>query len=185
MSATQDNYELISRVEQFYFREARMLDERRFQQWLQLLDPEIEYSVPGRCVPQPDARQQGTEDFLSVEHELDRANGGQGSPIRLDRYMQLMIRTMRPFKANAWADSPPPRTRRFISNVEVEAGEDEAYRVHSNFQMFYSHDGGHDYTYTGGRRDVLRCADGQFRIVKREVIPDWEVIAAPTMALIF
>jgi len=34
----RSKYNLISRVGQFYYREARLLDERCFQQWLALVD---------------------------------------------------------------------------------------------------------------------------------------------------
>lgn len=183
-SKSTDN-ELISRVEQFYYKEARLLDERCFQQWFALVDESIEYSIPTRFVPQPDPGQQDTEAFLSVDRELERANGGSGSPMRHDGYLETFARTFRAFKANAWAESPPPRTRRFISNIEVEPLNSNRYCVYSNFQMFYSHRGADNHTYTGGRRDVLKEVDGDFRICKREVITDWDIITAPTMALIF
>lgn len=185
MNAMSTDSELISRVEQFYYREARLLDERCFQQWLGLVDEAIEYSIPTRFTPHPDPQKQDTEEFLSVERELERADGGKGSPLRHDHYLETLVRTMRPFKTTAWAESPPPRTRRFISNIEVEPIEDNRYRVFSNFQMFYSHNGAENHTYTGGRRDVLKEVDGQFRISKREVIIDWNIITVPTLALIF
>ncbi len=185
MGTMTTDSELISRVGQFYYREPRLLDERCFQQWLALVDEGIEYSIPTRYTPQPDGRKQDTEDFLSVDRELERAQGGNGSPLRHDHYLETLVRTMRPFKTTAWAESPPPRTRRFISNIEVEPVADNEYKVYSNFQMFYSHNGADNHTYTGGRRDRLKEVDGQFRICKREVIIDWDVITVPTLALIF
>lgn len=185
MSIPGTDHELISRVEQFYFREARLLDERCFQQWLALVDEAIEYSIPTRYVHQPDRELQDTEEFLSVDRELERAAGGGGSPLRHEGYLETFVRTLRPYKTNAWAESPAPRTRRFISNVEVETLEDDSYRVFSNFQLFYSHNGDDNHTYTGGRRDILKESDGQFRLCKREIITDWDIITAPTMALIF
>ena len=185
MSNKSKDIELISRIEQFYYREARLLDERCFQQWFTLVDESIEYSIPTRFVPQPDPEKKDTEAFLSVDQELERAQGGSGSPMRHDRYLETFARTFRAYKINAWSESPPPRTRRFISNIEVEPLDNPGYRVYSNFQMFYSHRGADNHTYTGGRRDILKEVDGDFRICKREVITDWDIITAPTMALIF
>lgn len=185
MNAISSDFGLISRIEQFYYREARLLDERKFQQWFGLVDESLEYSMPTRYVPQPDPREQGEEEFLSVERELDRAEGGQGSPLRLEHYMETMIRVARPYNANAWAESPPPRTRRSISNVEVESANDGEYSVYSNFLMFYSHRGEDNHMYSGGRRDLLKEVDGDFRILKREVITDWDIVTVPTLALIF
>jgi len=185
MNTASASVELISRVEQFYYREARLLDERCFQQWLALLDEAIEYSMPTRYVPQPDPDLRDTEAFLSIDRELERFNGGKGSPLRQDGYLQALVRTIRPYKTNAWAESPAPRTRRCISNVEVEPLEEDVYRTYSNFQMFYSHNGDDNHTYTGGRRDILKDVDGQFKILKREIIIDWDIITGPTLALIF
>lgn len=186
MTSTSVDYELISKVEQFYYREARLLDERQFQQWLGLVDESIEYSMPARFVPQPDPTLQDSEAYLAVDRELERADGGNGSPLRHDHYLETFVRTLRPFKSNAWSESPAPRTRRFISNVEVELTDNSGeLKVWSNFQLFYSHCGADNHTYTGGRRDVLKEVEGQLRLFKREIITDWDIITAPTLALIF
>lgn len=181
MSTVCYDQELITRIEQFYFQEARLLDERKFQQWFNLVDPSLEYSMPTRYVPQPDAREQGEEEFLSVDSELDRS----GAPLRMDGYIETMIRVARPYNANAWADSPPPRTRRLISNVEVEEVAEGEYRIRSNFLMFYSHRSQDNHIYSGARRDLLKQTDAGLRIFKREVITDWDLITVPTLALIF
>ena len=188
MSAMHDkscDTDLISRIEQFYYKEARLLDERCFQQWFALVDESIEYSIPTRYVPQPDPAKKDTEAFLSIDQELERADGGKGSPLRQDQYLQTFARTIRAYKTNAWSESPAPRTRRFISNIEVEPVGENQYRVYSNFQMFYSHRGADNHTYTGGRRDILKDLDGDFKLCKREVITDWDIITVPTLALIF
>ena len=42
------NLNKVHEIQQFYYLEARMLDERRFQSWLDLLAPGVEYSMPAR-----------------------------------------------------------------------------------------------------------------------------------------
>ncbi|MYM63121.1 aromatic-ring-hydroxylating dioxygenase subunit beta [Pseudomaricurvus sp. HS19] len=179
------DYQLISDIEQFYYREARLLDERCFQQWLAIVDQSIEYSMPARHIPHPDPKAQDTEAYLSVERELDRADGGKGSPLRQDGYLQTFVRTFRPYKSTAWAESPAPRTRRSITNVELESVNDDEYHVRSNFFMYYSHEGKDNHTYSGGRKDVLKKVEGEFKLFKREVIIDWDIITVPSLALIF
>jgi ethylbenzene dioxygenase subunit beta len=39
---------LIREVEQFLYREARLLDERRFHEWLQLFADDVRYFMAGR-----------------------------------------------------------------------------------------------------------------------------------------
>lgn len=185
MNAAALDYGLISRVEQFYYKEARMLDERCFQQWMALVDESFEYSMPTRFVAQPDPKLADTEAYLSVDQELDRADDRNGNPIRNEGFLETFARTYRPYKSNAWADSPPPRTRRFISNVEVTAVGEGEYQAYSNFYMFYSHRGKDNHTYTGGRRDLIKEVDDDFKLFKREVIIDMDIITVPTLALIF
>ncbi len=176
---------LVARVEQFYYKEARLLDERCLQQWFALVDESFQYSMPTRFVPHPDPKLQDTEAFLSIDRELDRADGPKGSPIRDDNYLGTFARTFRAYKTNGWSEAPAPRTRRMISNVEVTALEDDQYRTYSNFMMFYSHLGKDNHTITGGRRDLIKEVDGDFKLLKREVIIDMDIITAPTLALIF
>lgn len=183
--ATDFDHELVARVEQFYYREARLLDERCLQQWIALADESLEYSMPTRFVPHPDPKLQDTEAFLSVDRELDRADGPNGSPIRHENFIGAFARTFRAYKTNAWSESPAPRTRRMISNVEVTPLEDSQYRTFSNFMMFYSHLGKDNHTMSGGRRDILKEVDGDFKLLKREVIIDMDIITVPTLALIF
>ena len=58
------NLELLAQLNQFYFREARLLDERLYQQWQALLSDKIEYLVPARHIPQLDNSKLETEAFL-------------------------------------------------------------------------------------------------------------------------
>ncbi len=60
-------YELQHEIEQWYYREARMLDGREYQKWLALCDPAIRYIVPGRSNPLVDNADRGNE-----EHDLGR-----------------------------------------------------------------------------------------------------------------
>lgn len=172
------------RIEQFYYREARLLDERRYQDWLALVSEDATYTMPGRYVPQRDPALRGTQDFLAVEAEL-QSGDVDSLPLREENYFILALRVDRAFKQNSWGDNPPPRTRRHITNVELLGGDSGEWRVCSNFLLNYSRHGRDNFLYSGQRRDTLREIDADFRIARREVILDWNVITAPTAALFF
>lgn len=184
MAGVADDMALTFEVCRFYYREARLLDERCYQQWLALLDPAIVYHMPSRHVPQPDPALHGTEAVLSLDHDVGGLDAGE-SPLRLEGFRQLAARAMRPFKMNAWAESPPPRTRRLVSNVEILSQTDTTISTTSNFHLFYSHHGASNHNYIGCRKDVLRRDEGGFKLVHRQVIIDWDVVTGPTLALIF
>ena len=80
------------------FHEARLLDRRAYAEWLDLLDDEIIYWVPlGETYRDPDA-------------ELN---------IAYDDRTRLEARVERLTSGMAWAQSPPSRTARLVSNVVV------------------------------------------------------------------
>ena len=175
---------LICRVEQFYFREARLLDNRCYVQWLELVDPSIVYTMPNRYIPQADYRLRDTEAFLAVEHELARPVPN-AMPLREENYEFLAFKVKRTYRADSWSDNPPARTRRMVSNVEVSCLEDGNYLARSNVYMFYSARGASNHHYTFGREDILRGEGNEFRILRREVVTDEAVVTVPTLTFFF
>ena len=57
-------------IEQFYYREARMLDDRRFLAWLELLTEDVRYVIPTRHISLGDPAGRGADGFHPVEREL-------------------------------------------------------------------------------------------------------------------
>jgi len=174
--------ELQHAVEQFYYREARLLDGRRYQTWLGLCAPDIRYVMPGRGNPLVDNAERGQESMISVARELEGPDS-DGLPIRNESLPYLMLRVERSFKANAWAENPPARTRRIVGNVEILAVEGERISVTSNFHLFYSRPGASNFLYAGQRNDVLVRADESFKIASREIVMDFANIDVPTLGL--
>jgi 3-phenylpropionate/cinnamic acid dioxygenase small subunit len=174
--------ELQLAVEQFYYREARLLDNRQYRTWLALCSEEIRYVMPGRGNPMVDNSQRGDEAMISVERELEGPDS-DGLPIRDERYLHLMLRVERSFKPNAWAENPPARTRRIVGNVEILDVADEKLAAVSNFHLFYCRPGGANFIYAGQRRDVLLRVDDGFRIESREIVMDIANIEVPTLGL--
>lgn len=174
---------LICRVEQFYYREARLLDERKYQQWLALTSDDICYRIPVRHTAFGDNSQRETEAFLNVEQELSQ---GLEPAHRDENKLNLSIRVMRAFKNNSWSDNPPARTRRFVSNVEVLATEDPAVlETFSNLLLNYSRFDCDNHQYSARRRDTLRLQEDSFLITSREVLLDWNVVTGPSLGLFF
>jgi benzoate/toluate 1,2-dioxygenase beta subunit len=94
-------------------REARLLDQLRFDEWLAMYAPECIYWVPGT----PEAGDPRREIAISFD---DR------------RRMEDRIYRLR--TGYAWSQAPKSRTVRMISNVEVfAAGNADARMVRSNF----------------------------------------------------
>ena len=186
MSGGASRMEQQHAIEQFYYREARMLDDRRFLAWLDLLTEDVRYVIPTRHISLGDPAGRGADGFHPVEREL---GGPEEAAFREDRLPMLTVRARRALAPNAWAENPPARTRRFITNVEIEGGDagdgaDEV-RVWSNFMLSYSRHGADNHLYSGQRQDRLRRSEDGFRIAERRIVLDWNVVTAPTLALMF
>ena len=171
-------------LEQFYYREARYLDNRQYQQWLALVTEDIQYTMPSRVNVQVNNRDKGTEEMISVERELETSDS-MGCPIREENYVHLMVRVERAYKMNSWSENPPARVRRIVGNVELMDIADQRMTVWSNFLLFYSRPGCSDVQYSGQRRDVLLRDDDDYKIDRREIILDYTTINVPTLGLLF
>ena len=94
-------FELWHRVQQFLFHEARLLDERRLQEWLELYADDAEYWVPYAW------GQESPRDHVSLFYETKTLLG-----MRVDR----LARELSPL------DSPAARVNHYLTNVLVEEG---------------------------------------------------------------
>ncbi|MGI9284813.1 MAG: aromatic-ring-hydroxylating dioxygenase subunit beta [Pseudomonadales bacterium] len=175
--------DLIGAVEQFYFREARLLDERKYQQWLALVAEDVEYTLPNRHTVFVDPKKRDSEALLNVEQELSH---GTDANFRSENYLTLSIRVMRAFKINSWTDNPPARTSRFVSNVEVLPSETlDCLQVYSNILIAYIRHDSDNHMYTARRSDILRRTEEDFLIAKREVLIDWNLVTGPSLGVFF
>ncbi len=170
-------------LERFYFHEARLLDNRQYQQWLELVDEDIRYIMPSRTNLMVDNRERGKEQMISVERELEGSES-MGCPLREEGYVHLMVRVERAFKINAWSENPPARTRRIVGNIELMNRDGNQMQLLSNFHLYYARPGGGNFIYSGQRRDTLLLVAHDFRIRRREVIMDYANIDVPTLGLI-
>lgn len=175
--------DLISDVEQFYFKEARLLDDRKFYTWFESVAEDIRFIMPVRHSGAVNPKLKETEALLSAEVDTST---GLAPPHRDEDYMALYIRVMRSYKPNSWTDVPPARTRRFVSNIEVQPGEEpDSFKCYSNIMISYSRHRDDNHFYTAQRCDLLRVVTGNFKIARREVLIDWNVITAPSLGIFF
>jgi len=96
-----------------------------------------------------------------------------------------MGRVLRLSGKSAWAEDPPSRTRRLVTNVFVEetANPDE-YVVTSYLLLTRSRFKDHHVDIISGeRRDVLRMREDGFKLARREVIIDQAVLGTPNLAV--
>jgi 3-phenylpropionate/cinnamic acid dioxygenase small subunit len=149
--------------------EAAALDERRFDDWLAMLAQDLIYQAPIRLTrtgPNKD------RDVMRTMFHFD------------DDYSSILMRLGR-LQKSAWAEDPPSRCRRFITNVRVgecdAAGEFEV--VSYLFLERSRGDNPHNETLTAERRDVWREVSGVYVLARREIIVDQSVLGMSNLAI--
>jgi 3-phenylpropionate/cinnamic acid dioxygenase small subunit len=107
--------------------------------------------------------------------------------IRLQDWAATLImgRVMRLSGKSAWAEDPPSRTRRLVTNVRVERGDKpDEYKVRSYLLVTRSRFNFDEYDLISAERhDVLRQVDGVFKLARREILLDQAVLGTPNLAI--
>jgi 3-phenylpropionate/cinnamic acid dioxygenase small subunit len=176
---------LIRGVEQFLFREARLLDERRFHDWLLLFTSDIHYWMASRANRYPRSSKAIT--ILNPERYLEEDMSGTDELALFDETLAtLTARVARLDTGMAWSEDPPSRTRHLITNIEVmpdASGSEVA--VHCNFIVYRSRGEAEQDFYVGAREDRLRWIDGGWKIARRRMILDQNVLSAKNLSILF
>ena len=162
--------ELEREVGEFFYREAELLDSNSLEDWLELLTEDISYEMPVRLT-----RERGQPDVSSQMGHFSE-----------DR-RSLELRVKRLGTDFGWAENPPSRTRRFISNIRVEnTSKPNEVKARSYF-LLYRNRGSSTQAdlISGERRDLLRKLDGNWKLASRLIIADQSVLGTRNLAIFF
>jgi biphenyl 2,3-dioxygenase subunit beta len=159
-------------VEDFLYLEAELLDDRRFRKWLDLFTDDLHYWMPTRHNPLERSEDLGAE--LSKPGESYYFNETKES---------LRVRVERLYSKTAWAEMPPSRTRRLITNIRVKNDDGNTVEVHSNFLVYRTRMEKDEDTFVGTRRDVLRRVRGGLTIAQRTIILDQAVLGSKNISI--
>ena len=147
----------------FYIREAWLLDERRFTEWLALFTDDVLYFMPRRKnVPRRESHRELTPlgDLAILEEDK--------------RYLEM--RVARLDTGMAWAEDPPSRTRHLVGNLEVAPLARGEVQAKTAFLVYRSHLETDHQLLSGCREDVLRRVKGGWKIARRTIVLDANVL---------
>tara|TARA_A100001037_G_scaffold83142_1_gene75196 strand:+ start:17633 stop:18139 length:507 start_codon:yes stop_codon:yes gene_type:complete len=152
------------KVEQFLYREVRMLAEGEFEEWLDLFTEDSRYLMPIRETTATREESERGEDYLPhVDDDKD--------------FMRARVQRLRHRLAHA--EQPPSRLRYFISNIEVEdaeGGETGDLDVRCNLMVYQSRLERTEKIFVGRREDRLRPENGSYQITNRKVVLDQSLL---------
>ena len=165
-------------IEAFLYREAELLDERRYEEWLELFAEDAHYFMPmRRNVP----RDEPEREFTRAGADVNWFDEGKDT---LTRRVQQILTGVH------WAEEPPSRICHMISNVQVLAAtpagaSPDEITVKSRFLVYRNRVETETDFLVGKREDVLRRANGGLKIARRTIVLDQNVLLAKNLTVFF
>lgn len=164
--------DLLADVSDFLYREADLLDERRYTEWLDLLDDDYRYFVPLRMnVP-----------FSDVANNEDTKLGADvcwfdepKSTVEL-RVTQLMT-------GLHWAEEPVSRVSHLVTNLRLTRVDLPEVEVSGRFLVYRNRVSDETDMLVGRRRDVLRQDGDDWKVARRTLLLDQSVLMAKNLSI--
>lgn len=158
-------------VQRFLIHEALLLDNMRLREWTKLLTEDLSYKAPVR---QTRSRSGFSSEFAATTGHFH------------DDYLSILERVSRVVDlTSAWAEDPPSRTRRFVSNVSVfETNAPGEYDVISYLMLTRNRFDQETYQLlTAERHDRVRRVGNGFKLARRNILIDQAVLGMPNLAV--
>ncbi len=165
-------------IEEFLYAEAELLDERRFEEWLELFTEDVRYWMPIRR----------NVKFGELEREFTR--GGQDINWFDEGKDTLTRRVNQILTGVHWAEEPLSRICHMVSNVQVlratpSVSDPEEVSIKSRFLIYRNRVETETDFLVGKRDDVLRSVDGSWKIAQRQITLDQSVLLAKNLTFFF
>lgn len=168
---------LLAEVTDFLCREADLLDERRYEEWLGLLADDYQYSVPLRMnvrygdVAEREQTRAGTEICWFDE----------GKATTELRVAQLAT-------GQHWAEEPVSRVTHLVTNVRLESSAPlesapPEVEVSCRFLVYRNRVADESDFLVGRRRDRLRRAGDGWQVCRRQLLLDQSVLLAKNLSV--
>ena len=165
-------------IEEFLYREADLLDERRYEDWLALVAEDVRYWMPmRRNVKVGEAERE----FTRAGQDINWFDEGKET---LTRRVKQILTGMH------WAEEPVSRISHMVSNVRLlevnpSIAEPAEVAVRCRFLVYRNRVETETDILVGKREDVLRRADGQWQIARRKIVLDQNVLLTKNLTFFF
>ncbi|RNM12100.1 3-phenylpropionate/cinnamic acid dioxygenase subunit beta [Nocardioides pocheonensis] len=167
-------------VQQFYYREAELLDDGRYADWLTLLADDLDYWMPTRT--------------NRLRRQQALATAARGEAAFYDESKESLAWRIRRFDSGmAWAEDPPSRTRHLVTNVvarHVDPDDNAGFAaddlaVRSAFIVYRNRLEREENIFAGSRDDILRRSDEGFQVARRVILLDQNVLLSKNISTFF
>jgi 3-phenylpropionate/cinnamic acid dioxygenase small subunit len=172
-------YRLKADIEDFYFHEADLLDDRRFRDWLDILADDISYFMPIR------------RNVKFGQHaSRENTKSGEGISWFDEDKWTLTKRVEQILTGVHYAEEPLSRISHMVSNVQIrdvrpKLDAPSEIDVTSRFLVYQNRVEYETYTFVGRRNDTLRAMDKGWKVAKREILLEQNILLAKNLTMFF
>ena len=165
-------------IADFLYREAELLDERRYREWLDLLAADIRYWMPmRRNVKFGDDERE----FTRADRDINWFDEGKDTLVRRVRQIETGIH---------WAEEPRSRLSHLVTNVQLQGAEPsfgapQEVRVSCRFLIYRNRVETETDLLIGKREDTLRRSGEGWQIARRKIILDQNVLLTKNLTFFF
>lgn len=161
-------------IQQFYNEESALLDERRYEDWLKLLHPDLLYLMP--------IARNMRHDQLKNEYTVE------GQTCWFDEGYDTLAKRVAQIKTGMhWIEEPASRFSRIVANVRIldDGSRADHCEAESRFVLYQNRLNDEVALFAGSRRDILRKVDGRWLVLRREIRLAQSTLLAKALALFF
>jgi Small subunit of phenylpropionate dioxygenase len=159
-------------IADFLYHEADLLDARHYEEWLDLLSEDYQYSVPLRlnvAFADNDTKSQTLAGSEICWFDEDKETVRK----RVD---QLMT-------GRHWAEEPVSRVSHFVTNIRIVEDNGSEVNLSSRFLVYRNRVSDETDFLVGRRNDTLRRVGESWQIVRRELLLDQTVLLAKNLSI--
>lgn len=163
---------LTAEVTDFLYREADLLDERRYTEWLDLLADDYEYAVPLRM----NVRYEDVAEREQTVAGEEVCWFDEGKPTTELRVAQLAT-------GKHWAEEPVSRVTHLVGNVRLVSVELPEVEVSCRFVVYRNRVADETDFLVGRRTDRLRKTAEGWQVCRRRLLLDQSVLLAKNLSV--
>jgi 3-phenylpropionate/cinnamic acid dioxygenase small subunit len=163
---------LLAEVSDFLYREADLLDERRYDEWLKLLADDYQYAVPLRM-------------NVMYDDVAAREDTRAGSEICWfdEGKATAELRVAQLATGQHWAEEPVSRVTHLVTNIRLESVNLPEVDLSCRFVVYRNRVADETDFLVGRRRDRLRKVGDGWQVVRRELLLDQSVLLAKNLSI--
>ena len=154
----------------FLLYEAEILDDGRFEEWLDLMAEDFTYRIPVRVTRERAAK----SEFSDLAYHMNETKS------------TMEMRVQRSYSQYNWAEDPISRTRHLLTNFRARMDEEKESEIHfkTNFLLYRNQFDSPTFQFLSGERhDTLRYEEGKWKLVKRLILLDHTTIPMKNLAI--